>query len=290
MTKTIWLKGYTKNTPSGHTGHEPRHPGTPSRIGLHFTVTSGLPNYAWPPHLTVGVGHPLSVVTGTPGKPYRWQHCDLNLTSYALAEIRALGGETNNEGAHNVQIEVIARTSGSHWPPELYEVVAQTLADIVTALPELRPALDNYDMTIWKNGGYGPGGPWRLTLPEWTNGPYGDQPFIYGHMHVPGNTHWDPGDLDIKRLTSRAKELLMPAPEPWPLLKVGDKDPLHVPILEALLLVGGWRHTAWDGGVTYSKVMGRQVGRAQRGLGLKVDRVVGPKTLDALYARVAATR
>jgi len=76
----------------------------------------------------------------------------------------------------------------------------------------------------------------------------------------------------------------------WPLLKVGDKDPVHVPILAGLLFIGGWRHTARDGSTTYSRVMGRQVGRAQTDLGLKADRVVRPVTLDALYAKVAETR
>src|SRR3989304_3759732 len=142
---SIWLDGYTVDTRSGHTGHAPRVAGPP-RIVLHTTETPFLPNYDWRSHLTVGVVDPqsLSSYYGPPGTVRKWQHCDLALTSYALV------GNTNSDGDHNVQIEIITYSSNNRglWPDILTDVVAHTIADIVTALPAMRPCLDRYP-ALW---------------------------------------------------------------------------------------------------------------------------------------------
>ena len=270
---SLWLDGYTKKIYLGRSGKVPRLPGVPPRIGLHFTVTGGLPNYSWPPHFTVG----------TAGK---WQHCDLNRTSYAL--LSSPWVETNHAGDTNIQIEVIAMDD--NWPDALYEVVSQTLADIVTAKPGMKKALLNHDRTTWARGGYGTQGPWRLTRGEWLD-PYNGEPFIYAHMHVPDNSHWDTGHVDIRRLCGRALAILAgapPAPDGWPrLLRKGDRHP-KVKVLSGLLFALGHRASLIDsdyfGIATDSAVRG-----FQQAAGIVVDGIVGPVTRQHLYDQIADT-
>ena len=273
----LWLDGYTKKVYGGRTGKVPRRPDAPARICLHFTVTSGLPNYSWPPHFTVG----------TAGK---WQHCDLNRTSYALRASPYV--ETNHMGDTNIQIEVIARDD--NWSDKLYEVVSETLADIVRAKPGMRVALLNHDRTVWQRGGYGVDGPWRLTDTGWVD-PYDGEPFIYAHMHVPDNTHWDTGHADIVRLTGRALELLdgtgaSPLPPPgWPtLVRAGDRSAWVRLMQDGLILLGHLDDGDSDG--VFGPVTAAAVRRFQEIEGVTVDGIFGPVTrarlgdaLKALY-------
>jgi hypothetical protein len=219
----IWLDGYEKIVVStNRTGEHPRRPNSPPRIVLHTTEGLRIFDYPFPPANTLGlVGDPHSLPAGkywTPGKgmteykagqEIRHQHCDLDLTSYALLH-RSSDPETNHEGAHCVQVEIIsAAASTPKWSDGMYGLVASWLADVVTALPELLPALDNYpEPDKWSaHGSYGFTTPYRMGWEEWQFG-INDQAFLCGHQHVPGNEHWDPGNLNIVKLTGMAKQIL----------------------------------------------------------------------------------
>ncbi len=230
---SIWLNGYEKVVGSTNkTGDTPRHPDSPSRIVLHTTEGLRLYDYPWPPHFTLALtGDPHSLPVGNytlPGHTFtykegdevRHQHCDLALSSYALLH-RSSDPETNHEGAHCVQVEIVSMAaSPPHWSDAFYKLVASWLANVVTALPDLLPALDNYPLQWSERGSWGFDTPYRMSWKSWQEGINGKTgvPFLCGHQHVPGNDHWDPGALDIAKLTRLAKELLNP-PIPIPTLE-----------------------------------------------------------------------
>lgn len=225
---SLWLPEYEKVVmPSKRTGDTPRHPESPPRIILHSTEGLRTFDYPWPPHFTLGlVGDQHSLPAGTywwpdgnrkvyNGQEIRLQHCDLALTSYALLH-RSGDPDTNHRGSHCVQVEVISKAAWpDEWSDKMYALVASWLADIVEALPELEPALDNYPAypAEWsEKGSWGFSTPFRLTWKEWQDGINGriGLPFICAHQHVPGNDHWDTGALNIERLTGMAKAILHP--------------------------------------------------------------------------------
>jgi hypothetical protein len=229
----IWLSEYEKVVVStGRTGDVPRHPESPGRIVLHTTEGLRTYDYPYPPHFTLGIfGEPRAWPSATQwfpggsrtlaaGQVLRLQHADLNLASYALLH-RSGDPDTNHRGAHCVQVEIISNASDPpHWSAAMYGLVADWLADVVTALPELRPALDNFVAPDkWsEQGSWGFDTPFRMTWQEWDKGINGKPgvPFLCAHQHVPGNDHWDTGALDVVRLTTLAKALLLPDP-PAPL-------------------------------------------------------------------------
>lgn len=226
---SLWLPTYKQVIVSTRrTGDNPRQWGTPPRIVLHTTEGLRLFDYPYPPHFSIGlVGHEYSLKAGsywTPagtlklvnGETVKHQHCDLEKTSYALLH-RAGDPETNHEGAHCVQVEIISyAASPPKWDDRMYGLVAGWLADVVTALPELAPALDNYPDKWYGGSGWGFNSPSRMTWATWQRG-LNSKPFLCGHQHVPGNDHWDPGQIDLPKLTGMAKEILgvTPVARPW---------------------------------------------------------------------------
>ena len=281
---SIWLDGYVKNMPSGHIGHAPRVPGPP-RIVLHTTETAFLPNYDWPPHFTVGVVDPqsLSSYYGPPGTVRKWQHCDLALTSYALV------GNTNSDGDHCVQIEVVTYSSKNRgdWPEALREAVAHVLADIVIAIPEMAPCLDRWP-ALWSRYSTSKT---RMSLDEWQKGIDG-LPFICGHEHVPGNLHWDPADPNILDLVTRARTLLGTTPIPdadWPtLLRPGDRH-AKVSVLKGLLTALDYHEKGMGIGDSYNVATVAAVKRFQSDHDLVADGIVGKATRISIYNAVSAT-
>lgn len=231
---SIWLPNYEKvivsardSSGNPRIGDKPRHPESPPRIVLHSTEGLRTYDFPWPPHNTLGlVGNKHSLKAGTywwpdgsrkvyDGQEIRLQHCDLNLTSYALLH-RSGDPDTNHRGSHCVQVEVISMAAWpDEWDEKMYGLVASWLADVVTALPELEPALDNYPKypEEWsEKGSWGFNTPYRMSWAEWKDGINGriGAPFICAHQHVPGNDHWDTGALNIERLVAMTKALLKP--------------------------------------------------------------------------------
>jgi len=216
----MWLPDYQRVVVStSRTGDTPRQPGLPPRIVLHTTEGLRLFDYPYPPHFTLGIADdphslpakqywtPAGTMILTPGEQVKHQHCDLSLTSYALLH-RDADPETNHAGSHCVQVEIISQASTPpSWSDQMYGLVAGWLADVVTALPVLRPALDNYPAQWSARGSWGFTTPYRVSWPTWQGG-LGGLPTLWGHQHVPGNDHWDPGALDVVKLTRMAKAIL----------------------------------------------------------------------------------
>lgn len=107
--------------------------------------------------------------------------------------------ETNNRGFGSnplgrcYQVEIVgysekAATYGDVW----YQRLGAYLDARCTAL-RIPPV---FPLPFVGSQAYGASAPTRLTWEAW-----GRVAGIVGHQHVPGNEHWDPGALDVARLT-----------------------------------------------------------------------------------------
>lgn len=165
--------------------------GAAHKVTLHTTETSVKPNWEGKqsgiPHFTL-----------EPSTGRLWQHLPLYMAAYTM---KAGDYSPNSDSGTNIQIEIIGFSSQSNaWPTEQYEVIERLLQWISTNLlvPYAFPAVfadyNNYE---------------RMTWPQWepTSG-------VLGHQHAPYNDHWDPGPLDVKRLTR--DDVAPPAPEEVP--------------------------------------------------------------------------
>lgn len=202
-------------------GHAPRRPDLPARYTVHFTVGKRFYDYSWPPQFSVGWGggHGLPVgskwdlgryydlaqltgpryITITEGTVYRLQHCPVTNTGSAL-----LGGawETNNAGLVNIQCEFIANPAEApdfyDWE---YEILANAIAEQIQGARDAfgdQSLIDPTNMPEFLGSvAYGTGSRTRMSGPDW----YAFDG-ICGHQNVTGNDHWDPGDLDSKRLSA----------------------------------------------------------------------------------------
>lgn len=119
--------------------------------------------------------------------------------------------ETNNRGFGSnplgrcYQIEIVgysekAATYGDVW----YQRLAYHLDARCTAL-RIPPV---FPLPFVGSQSYGSSAPTRLTWDAWAR-----ISGIVGHQHVPGNDHWDPGALDVTRLTRYMETTTMPPPE-----------------------------------------------------------------------------
>lgn len=184
-----------------------RHPnqrftGGPRKLVLHTTETDWLPGYQEghkAPNLSVGLSDKTLIV---------YQHYSLDRPSRAL---RHPDGEaqTNNEA---IQIELIgtclatvAQYRGYFYWPVANDHVLRQLGEIILTVcglcgidpvPTSRPWLD-------APAGYGTTSA-RMSSAEWDA--FGG---ICGHLHVPGNTHSDPGSLRVQRALDLAGDQML---------------------------------------------------------------------------------
>lgn len=113
------------------------------------------------------------------------QHVPLTSSAYALRNLPG-GCATNTTGV--IQVELVGYSADS-WtlsPERLRWLGEEVLWPILEACP-----------TIPRGPVYN--GP-RMTCAEWDVWSGGQ----CGHAHVPENDHWDPGDLDLKRIVDYA--------------------------------------------------------------------------------------
>lgn len=148
------------------------------------------------------------------------QHFPFNKSARALQN-KAGGVETNTLNA--IQVELIGTCDPKHrkswngegkkfagkdyiyWPDAsdgqlLY--VAKFLADMHQQFDLLLKAPLKFRPYPASYGEYDDE---RMTFFEWNN-----SRGVYGHQHVPENSHGDPGDIDIDRIISYAKSLVDP--------------------------------------------------------------------------------
>ncbi|MFI6036287.1 hypothetical protein ACIBBD_19375 [Streptomyces sp. NPDC051315] len=175
-------------------------------VVLHTTEGRSLPGYGG------GSSAPnLTAVPDLAAKKLKWyQHFDIDISSRALLN-RPGGVETNTLNV--CQVELVGtcdpelhtkwRTNGRphvYWPkaPDWALIgVARFLAWIHThhGVPLRGPALwPAYPRSAGNGGGQ------RMSGARWN-----DFRGVCGHMHVPENTHGDPGAIDFERLMELAR-------------------------------------------------------------------------------------
>ena len=115
------------------------------------------------------------------------QHLPLNIGCRALSD-----HATAENAAHAIQIEIVGRAAESPtWAPEQLAFIRDVMRSIETLVPIARTSgrtfLDAAGVTRT------PGN--RMSVAEW-------QVFSgwCGHQHVPGESHWDPGAIDVEAL------------------------------------------------------------------------------------------
>lgn len=168
----------------------------PSVVVLHTTE-----GRTWDPYRDGAIAPTLTVMPMPMSRRLAWrQHFPANRAARALRATPA--GPTNNRGA--IQIEMVGTCSrtgpGYHWPTA-EDWALQGIADFL----------------VWANAEWGipltaargwpayPSSPeldrsTRMSMREWMS-------FrgVCGHLHVPGNTHLDPGDFPIESVLDMAR-------------------------------------------------------------------------------------
>jgi hypothetical protein len=176
---------------------------------LHTTEGRTLPDYGGG-----GSAPNLTAVPDFAARKLRWfQHFDIDRSSRALVNLSG-GVETNTLNV--VQVELVGtcdpathRNWGSaehiYWP----EAPDWALADLAVFLKWLNaehgvPLVGPSKWPAYPTS-YANGGGQRFTFDQW-NGFKG----VCGHMHVPENTHGDPGAIDFTKLLALAKGQTVP--------------------------------------------------------------------------------
>jgi hypothetical protein len=132
--------------------------------------------------------YPHFTIIARPSGVEIYQHIPIDTAARALR--RGQGIETNKAGA--IQIEIVGRAAESRtFSDDLLTELARWMRWVETQAGVARSA----PLDFIGEEAAGVSGPARMSASEWAsfNG-------WCGHQHVPANTHWDPGRLDIDRL------------------------------------------------------------------------------------------
>lgn len=203
-----WLPGY-EHQPIGAGLNWT--PGTAWKVGVHSTETGPAPGLIdhWRNNPGAGLPHFLGI---TPDRIVQL----LPLTVGAYTAQNPPGGIDTNR-AHLIQIEVCGyaintrpspgnTTPRPDWSPDWYEALARWLADLVAAGVPLDLATELTFANQW------------VGFPG-TGADYERFAGVLGHQHIPEqpDRHWDPGQLDIRRLLARARTLANQEDDDMPL-------------------------------------------------------------------------
>ncbi|MDR1032701.1 MAG: phage tail-type lysozyme domain-containing protein, partial [Candidatus Nomurabacteria bacterium] len=188
-----WLSdipGLTKGEPDGATGAgggQTFASGQPTKIVLHDTEETGWPDYtssssakgAYAPHFTVNLKE----------KKGR-QHFALNKTS----------GATTNGDAESIQIEIVGFVTNKSVSGVDSNYVLHNMADedwdyLAKYLIAINKAtgIPLTSSVNWNNSG--PNDTHQTTDVRMTKSDWNAYKGVLGHMHVPGDDHWDPGPI-----------------------------------------------------------------------------------------------
>lgn len=297
----VFLSTADKKTFRGHSGDVPRNKKAPPRMVLHTTETKGFPGYnsgAAAPHFTIGVGHSGSLPNEKPGVVRVRQHISLDRTALALKHPSGTP-ETNHQGSHCVQIETITYVGDQpkhgivgnkgNFPAPLTAALAGLVREILEVIPGIN--IDHHPEMWSATGSAGSGAKQRFTAKEWA-----EFDGICGHEHVPDNSHWDPGALDIESFVALVKSesagsgattsgvaptVIM---SDWPMvLELGDNSD-KVEIVRGVLQTLGYGDFA-PGGLYNAKVE-KAVRALQKDENINVDGLWGPQTHSHAASRL----
>lgn len=173
------------------------------KVLWHTTESAGWPGYpTFAPQLTVD-----------PRRRQVRQHMPLNRSASTLADPSSTAVRENRDNV--VQIEVVAYCDPqqvksvyhiSKWGDEEYRFLAQVAAWFAA---EWDVPLTSTVRWVSYPASYGLRASQRLT-----SAAYDAYRGHLGHQHAPGNSHGDPGDIDIARLLRFAREIVGAAQNP----------------------------------------------------------------------------
>lgn len=172
----------------------------PFRIVIHSTefeipsdAVGQITRHAYPPH-----------VWYDPSSRRGYKSVDFGKSAFALKH-RSWEPHTNKMGA--LQVEVYGRAASLHT---LSEAELRNIAlDVVVPFAEFAASkgkpinLSNVITERSSSSGYGYAAPQRGSWDWWRT-----FDGICGHRHVPGNSHWDPGGLNIEKIAYYARVAL----------------------------------------------------------------------------------
>lgn len=156
------------------------------KLVIHTTETLGLPQYPYPPHLTINLTKPEKI----------WQHVTLDKGAYAL---KSAPQSPNYEAGTVYQVEHISYAKNTPTQPDLWYF---SLAREIVWFHRNKNVPLVFAKPFVGGEGYGEWGG-RMSASEFAN-----FSGICGHQHVNGNDHWDPGALDMDRLWGFINELM----------------------------------------------------------------------------------
>lgn len=217
------------------------------KLVWHSTEGSSLPNYGGSsPHFTIN-----------PGTGDLWQHIPIDRAARALMA----GGPNMWTASYQVEIIGFAKDS-ANWPPSWYK------------------RLGKLARWIEKNGGVPRRAGVTFTDSQHVNRMTADEFRSYaghcGHQHVPGNTHWDPGLLNIGMILGGDAD--PPLSDP---LARGDHGANVMLLKQRLEKAHGYRLDTTDDG--FGKMTEAAVVHFQWRKGLAPDGIVGPVTWSAVW-------
>jgi hypothetical protein len=170
---------------------------------LHTTETEGWPGYAGGASAPNATYHPRL-------REIR-QHFSSDRSARALRDPSGTAVRENRDRVF--QLEIVAYSDkqlgdsvGGLWIGDLTDSHYTDLANIILQLNR-DLALPLRQSVTWKEGAVSAYGGVRLT-----GSAYDAYRGILGHVHVSGNTHWDPGGFRISRLIGKLAELSKPPP------------------------------------------------------------------------------
>lgn len=189
---TAWLDGFTRDDNVRGAGGGSFLPAAPCGV-IHTTEGSNIEaarsvyrNKMVAPHCTVD-----------PARRIRLQHLPLDRSAYALVNDNG-GVETNRHGARQVEVVGFAAQT-DEWPDEWIEWLATEVVRPISAAAGITgPGLTCYG----EDAGWilaTPNARQRMSFDAWNR-----FDGWCGHQHVPENSHWDPGALDLPRIVQLA--------------------------------------------------------------------------------------
>lgn len=234
----------------------------PSIMVVHSTEGAGFPSIS-----TYGNGRKAPHFTCDPRLRQTRQHYPLTQAAWALVA-PADGTHTNTGGA--IQIEIVGtcdpRRTDLPSVLDLDDGALGYLAGLLQAIsaPTGIPLISSVDWRPYP-ASYGANGV-RLNRAQWEA--YAG---VLGHQHVPGNTHGDPGSLNVGRLLELAAGSVTVVSNPV----TPPPPPPEPPAPTGLVVDGIW------GELTTMAL--------QRALGVEADGIIGPITRKALQRRLGVT-
>jgi len=151
--------------------------GGPFKGVLHTTEGNHKPSYA-------ANSHPHFTVNGNTV----WQHHPIDIAARSLRNLTG-GVQTNRDSAIQIEIIGFARNAAN-----MDSVTKHSVRQLMRWVEQQHPIKRKYPQTYGSEA-YGYNGAGRMALVEWDN-----YDGWCGHQHVPENTHWDPGHIDVEYL------------------------------------------------------------------------------------------